>query len=546
MLQGIDTDRYKCIVIGAGVCGAIAAHRISELGYETLVLEAGPDQGGKRLQFAGDYAVAHDKHPGSPYSKAGHADIIGPDNSKGTYYDFLAGEKFASTFLRIGGGSTWHFLGNVPRFIPEDFKLNCKFSVGVDWPLSYDDIETEYGEAEKEMGVSGDHEQWNGYLDATRSTAYPMTKIWQSYGDSVFLEKVDNREVEGKTIKIMSTPQARNSTIYDGRPACAGNSTCVPICPIHAKYDATATLRKAVKATVCYDTLVSKLETDDSGNIKTIHCIDVKSKTSYAIAVNGRIVILAIHAIETPRLMLYSGLAQKSGQVGKNLMDHLQGYCTAISKTPVYPFRGPITTSGIDVFRKGEHREQFAAFRMSIGNDGWGRRESPYQTLWNHLNRNLMGKELMQQVRERVIRMTRISFSTEMLPEAINAVTLSPKKDQFDLPRPAIRFTFPEYNKKAFLFAYRCSSTIMKAAGCEVDDTTFDPDRFSGAGHIVGTTRMGETEKDSVVDSYGRVHEHKNLYIVGPSVFPTSGTANPTLTAAALTIRTIKYLAAKL
>jgi len=543
MLEGIDVNNFKCIVIGAGICGSIAARRLSEMGHDVLVLQAGPDTGDKRIDFAGNYARALAKHPGSPYSNLGPGDVIGPDNNKAYYTYTHDSTKFLSSFLRIGGGSTWHFMGNVPRFIPEDFKLLEKYQVGANWPIDYDDIETEYCEAEREMGVSGDHEQWNDYLEAWRSSPYPMHKIWQCYGDTIFLERVNNLVVKGKQIKVMSTPQARNSTIYDGRPACAGNSSCVPICPIQAKYDATVTMRNATKAVVSYDTVVKKLIPGPGGNIEQIHCIDARSRTERTIMVNDRFVILAAHAIETPRLLIYSGLAKKSGQVGKNLMDHLQGYCTALAEKPVYPFRGPITTSGIDAFRQGDHRKEFSAFRMSIGNDGWGRTESPHKTLWATLQSGQFGKSLVNTVRERVTRMIRISFSTEMLPDRANYVDLSNSEfDQFGIPRPRLRFSFPDYNKLAFNFAYKCSSEIMRAAGCQVDDSKWDPTKYSGAGHIIGTTRMGESHTNSVVNSYGMVHEHANLYIAGPSIFPTSGTANPTLTAAALTFRMMKHL----
>ena len=94
----------------------------------------------------------------------------------------------------------------------------------------------------------------------------------------------------------------------------------------------------------------------------------------------GRIFVLAAHAIESARLLLMSacerapdGVANSSDQVGRNLMDHLQGAASARTPFPVYPFRGPPTTSGIDALRDGAFRREHAAFRMSLGNDGWGR-----------------------------------------------------------------------------------------------------------------------------------------------------------------------------
>lgn len=548
MNQKIDcmnTESFNIIIVGAGVCGALSAYELSTKGYKVLIIEAGLDKTTERLSLVGNFATELNKGPAAPYGKIAPQHIVGPDLNYKNYYDD-ASYSFRSGFLRMVGGSTWHFLGNVPRFIPEDFKLYTEHNKGIDWPLNYDDLEEYYCRAEKELGVSGDHEEWNGYLDADRSKPYPMTKVWQSYGDQPFLSKINGITLNGKKIRIMSTPQARNSTIYDGRPACAGNSSCVPICPIQAKYDATVHIKKALElgAVLLSNCVVSKINSDADGVISSIEYIDWVSDKDKSIRINttNKKVILATHAIETPRLLLMSGIANSSGQVGKNLMDHLQGYTLAESTEPIYPFRGPLTTSGIDVFRKGEHRKKIAAFRMSIGNDGWGRKGTPHDILWEYLNKNVFGINLREGLQERVTKLSRISFSTEMLPQEYNSVSLSNSKDELGLPKPKVSIKLDDYNKDALKFAYQLAKDIYTKLGWNVKPEEKLEEylyNYSGAGHIIGTTRMGNDRGASVVDKFGNTHEHPNLFIVGPSVFPTSGTANPTLTAAALTLRTI-------
>ena len=127
-------------------------------------------------------------------------------------------------------------------------------------------------------------------------------------------------------------------------------------------------------------------------------------------------------------------------------MDHLQGYGGAIMPEPVFPFRGPPTTSGIDVFHDGPFRTNQAAFRMSLGNDGWGRQESPYDTIRKLVrNEGAYGDELRSRIAYRVTRMFRISYSTEQLPYPDNRVELSDKKDGIGLRRPKITYTAPAW-----------------------------------------------------------------------------------------------------
>jgi glucose dehydrogenase len=541
----IRAPTHDVLIVGAGVAGALIADRLANAGVKVLLLEAGPEPS-DRATMAGRYASDPLRSLEAAYAdvKAGKFAPVpkgGDKNNEGHYH--FSDKPFKSTYQRIVGGSTWHWLGNTPRFLPADFELEKRYDLrGCDWPISYQELERFYGEAEIELGVSGDHGEWNGVLGAERSTPFPMPPIWAAYGDHVVKAKIQGESFGDVKAEVRITPQARNSTTYQGRPPCAGNSSCVPLCPIGAKYDATVHVKRAtapksspgVATELRACSVAQKLIIDAHGAVEGVEYLDwrdpnaAKHDTAHA-----RLYVIAAHAIETPLLLLNSGF-DTQGPIGGYLMDHLQGYVGALLHEPVYPFRGPPVTSGIDAWRDGAFRSNQAAFRISIGNDGWGRLESPEASLRLKLKEGLTGSTLRQAVNQRITRMMRMSYSTEMLPETSNRVALR-GRDGLGNPLPRIDFKLPDYNGRAFQTARGVITAMFEKIGAE--KIVPSSEEYSGAGHIIGTCRMGTDPATSVVDRHCRAHGMGNLYLAGPAVFTTGGTANPTLTAAALALR---------
>ena len=135
----------------------------------------------------------------------------------------------------------------------------------------------------------------------------------------------------------------------------------------------------------------------------------------------------------------------------------------------------------------------------------------------------------------------RISVSTEQLPNPENRITLSTdKRDELGLPRPQVAYRVDDYSKKALENGYRVARTILEAISDKKDikpDVLAAPQDFNTAAHAMGTLKMGSDPGKSVVNGFGRSHEHPNLYVAGSSVFVTSSTSNPTLTIGALSLR---------
>ena len=357
-----------------------------------------------------------------------------------------------------------------------------------------------------------------------------------------FLDKAYARALTGTEYELRATPQARNSVSGNGRPACCGNASCIPICPIGAKYDATVHLSLAERngALVHPQTTAMRVEVGTEGRVTAIRFKRWDGSEGVA---SGKVFVHAAHAIETPRLLLHSrsealpnGVANRSGQVGRNLMDHPTQLSWALSREPVWPYRGPLSTSSIETFRHGASRKDRPAMRIEIGNDGWSwPKGAPVSTAAELARQGLRGSELNAALRDQAARHVRLASQVEQLPDPDNRVTLdSNERDMYGVPLPRLAYRLDDYVRTGLAAARAAHAEIFERLGSTGIEHRNAPE---GAGHIMGTARMGNDPKSSVVDRDLRSHDHANLFILGSAVFPTGATANPTLTIAALSLR---------
>ena len=527
-------------IVGAGVAGALLADRLAASGVRVAILEAGPriDRGAAWET----YLNALIKVPESPYPLTPEADHpIAHDNDH--WLRQSGPDKFKSTYIKVVGGTTWHWLGTCVRYIPSDFRMRSLFGRAVDWPFDYEHLEPFYLEAERELGVAGDS---SDDLGAPRSGPFPMPPIPQSYCDRVFADAL-----AGSQWQVKATPQARNSMDWEDRPACCGSGSCIPICPVQAKYDAMVHLERAEAngAAIHEQCTATVVETDDERLVSGVRFR--RSDGSDGVA-RARIYVVAAHGIETPRLLLNSrpagtdvSVANGSDQVGRNLMDHPIQLSWALAGVPVFPYRGPLSTSGIENHRDGAIRSERSSLRIEIANDGWTWPTGGATTLADALARQgLRGLELRREIVDQASRHLRLASLTEQLPEPGNRVSLDGnERDVYGVPLPRIQYRVGQYSLDGLEAARAAHDEIF--AKLDAAAVTHS-DVFQGAGHIIGTCRMGDDPRSSVVDQNLRSHEHPNLFLLGSSVFPTSSTANPTLTIAALSLRAAPTVARSL
>jgi choline dehydrogenase-like flavoprotein len=515
------------IVIGAGIAGGLVAHRLADQGMKVLVLEGGPDI--TRAEFHTRFLEKRGYSPVGLDPKSDYAPTTDPDDPD-AYLINVGSQRYNCYMTKAVGGTTWHWTGRCARFDDDDFKLHTTHGVGVDWPIGYADIEPYYVEAEHALGVTAPS---SGPEAQRRSRPTPM----QDFAWPYFYELL-NKTLSPHGLTIETGGYARNAREYDGRPACRGNNTCWPVCPIGAQYGGIAHVDKAreLGVEVRAQSLVTRLEAGDERRIASAW---YRRPDGSVERVRAKTFVIAANGLETAKILLASageaapaGIANSSDQVGRNFMDQVTVLSKVMSAEPVTPGRGPVSFGFLRQSRDKSYRSQYAAWYLTIDN-----RMSVDEIAGEVLSEGLAGEALDAQVRFRSMRSFTLFSAAETLPDPQSRISLDwQKRDSAGQPRMRVKFDISDYTQRGLDFAARMHEEVADKIGTLKRRTL--KNSFFGH-HPAGATRMGMEARQAVVDPFCRSHDHPNLYIVGSSVFPTQGGANePTLTIAALALRT--------
>ncbi len=527
------THSATVVIIGSGIAGSQIAQKLQKAGIDTLMLEAGSRI--ERWKIVENYRNSPFKtdfqSPYPPTRHAPHPQYSPEDNG---YFIQYGPEPYKAGYLRVAGGTTWHWSAQAWRLLPNDMRLKTLYGVGRDWPISYDDLEPYYYESEVEMGVGGPED-----TGSPRSKPYPHPPLPLSDFDKAFKNVVDKNGYH-----LITEPAARNTEPFDGRPACCGNSNCMPICPIEAQYTGETAVRKAERAgsLLVPDAVVYKIEHDAKGNITSVL---YKDPNGESFRVTGKIFVLAANAIETPKLMLISrsdkypnGIGNTTDNVGRHLMDHPGTSVYFLSKEPMWPGRGPMRLSCINNLRDGDFRSEYSAMKINLGN------YSPTLAVSNYLlSKGVSGKDLPAMVRDYASRWVAVNTFFDILPDRENRiVAVDSQKDVMGIPKPGVHYRISDYINRARDVAHQHFDHIASLFGGT--DVRHD-DKYFNNNHIMGTLIMGNDPNDSVVDADLRTHDHQNLFVASSGVMASAGTVNCTLTLSALAMRLADKLIAE-
>ena len=401
-------------------------------------------------------------------------------------------DKHWNFTIGFGGGTNcWY--GQTPRLHPSDFKVSSMYGVSNDWPITYEELEPYYCEVEDIMSVSGDPDM---DIMFPRSKPYPQPPHRPSSVDRLMKKEQADRHF------IMPTARARIPT--STRPACCANLKC-NLCPIQAKFTALNGFKDVYsdpRVHVCLDSEVRYLESNGQSVNKVIFRNNGKEYSA-----GGETFVLGANAIHSPAILLRSGMG--GGNTGKGLHEQL-GVSVEVFLDGLNNFDGSTITTGLNYsLYDGAFRKNYASCSIAFENS-W-----PYG-LRKEVNR---WRETLPLI-----------IVAEDIPASKNRITVDEETGQTTVNYLGAS----DYAKKGIEAALNKLPEVLRPL--PVEEIHFRQWRRTES-HLQGTLRMGSTPNDSVVDSNQVHHKYRNLIVVGTSVFPSCSCANPSLTAAALSIR---------
>ena len=507
-------DDSVVVIVGSGAGGGTLGNELAQKGIKVVMLEAGAHQ-------------SIDSFINNEWESFLQLAWLDKRTTSGNWRVARDFPNLPAWICKTVGGTTTHWAGASLRFQEHEFKTrtvygDIKGANLLDWPVTLAELEPYYAKAEDKMGVT----RTNGIPGLPGNNNF---KVFYTGA-----KRLGYQEVHTGRMAINSQPRA-------DRPSCQQIGFCFQGCKSSAKWSTLYTEIPAALDTgnleLRPECMVLQVQHDDSGKVTGVLYADKDGNHQVQ---KARIVCVAGNTIESPRLLLNSasskypdGLANSSGQVGRNYMRHMTGSVYAAFDKPVHMFRGT-TMAGVirDEAGNDTKRGYVGGYEMETLSLGL-----PFMAAF--LDPGAWGREFTRKM-ETYPNMAGMWLVGEDMPQETNRVTLhATEKDRYGLPIPNVHFDDHANDIAMRSHAFRQGTAVYHAAGArEVYETPPYPST-----HNLGTNRMSEKARDGVVNKHGQTHDIKNLFVSDGSQFTTGGAENPTLTIVTLAIRQADYIA---
>lgn len=524
--------RFDACVVGSGPGGGIAAYVLSKHGLKVALIEAG-----RRLRPGTDYNAhgPYFQHLDARLSQGRSPYFRVTEFQEKNHYTGV-GDRPNHGYLKALGGRSLCWAGHSLRFGPLDFR---------EWPVSYEEVAPYYAQAERLMCVHGFRDGLSNLPDGEFLPGVPMR-----CAERLLWRGVQRLKSQGRAMEYVAQRKAIPTVPGKGRVPCHYCGHCMAGCEVDSKYTSANTPiplgLKTGNLTVFTGTEMVRIRMADASHVAGITCVDEAGKQ---VDFDCSVLVLACSTIETARHLLINGIANSSGQVGRNLSSHfgLSVSCTF----PEIRDRDASNDDGTDFYHSlltglywdKPSKDFEGTYQVQCGS-GLQSMRLPVRDLPGY------GADFKKRLREINITQANMNMQGSLQRTARNYVDLDPdKKDRHGLPLPRIHLHYSDSDVAMANDMVRTCHEVIGGAGGRV--LSSPPAKVTAENlqidynHWVGTVAMGKDPKTSVLNGHGQSHDVANLFVGDSSVFGVNPEKNPTLTNITLSWRMCDRLVEK-
>ena len=553
---------FDAIVVGSGMSGGWSAKELAERGLKVLVLERGPEIVPDRdytdtippwerpnLDRVPEEEI--ERHYPKQYGGVAYAikettkhfwvkdDEHPYEEAEGTRYDWLRGYHT--------GGRSIMWSRQAYRLGPQDFEANEREGVGVDWPVRYEDIAPWYDHVERFAGIAGSAEGLAQLPDGVFQPAFALTCAEEEFKARVEAAFPGRNVIPARVAHITAATEEQRAL---GRSNCRVRDRCEHGCVFRAYFSSlNATLpaaRRTGNLTLVHNAIVQSIDYDpETARVTGVRVIDAVSKrtrtyTTRVLFLNASTIASAMILLQSASEAFPNGLANRSDQVGRNLMDHVSGagasgLIAGFENRTVFGRR----PGGIYIPRYANITEHDKPYLRGFGFQGGG---TPVGAGGGVAG---IGRAFKEAHRAPAPWRVSIGAFGEQLPHPDNRVTLHPsRRDSWGNPIAVFDVTYGDNERIMLAEARKDAIAMLEAAGCtDIRSAEVDLTPPGNRIHEMGSARMGRDPATSVLNGWCQAHDVANLFVTDGSFMASSACQNPSLTYMAFSARAANHAA---